>query len=127
MILKETVSSEELNSLEKWKKATGNDLADYFDGDRNSERYKDFKSHVSTFNDPYEHSKNRFSYISNKYKESESERIDMENMKFIDKKVKFCHTIYSLLVNICKGNYENEIYTFNLIPMFLIHVSFSYS
>ena len=52
----------------------------------------------------------------------ENNRLEFENLRFIQKKIKLCHHIYSLIKSICKNNYDNEIYTFNLIPLFLIQV-----
>lgn len=41
---------------------------------------------------------------------------------FIDDKMNFCASIYSLLKSICKHNRENEEYLYKLIPRFQHHL-----
>jgi len=62
--------------------------------------------------------------LNNKLLEMDNYKLEQENLRYIEKKIKLCHSIYSLLKNICKNNYENEIYTYNLIPQFLIQCKY---
>jgi len=49
-------------------------------------------------------------------------KLEQENLRYVEKKIKLCLSIYSLLKSVCKNNYDNEIYAFDLIPQFLIQV-----
>ncbi len=109
MILAETVNNQELKLYEEAKANNKSELQDGGD-------YEKLGDEDNIVSKPA-------SVIEIVEPKSEKERMESLFLKFIDKKVKFCQTVYSLLVSICKGNYENELYTFQLIPKFLIHVS----
>ncbi len=124
MILKESVSKQELERLENEKnrprernfysEKLGNEkkrpiLGEYAERD------------LEQVNSKAMNIRHRFDTVLDK----EGIRQEAENIRYIEKKQSLCLSIYSLLKNICKDNYENEIYTFNLIPQFLIHVIIS--
>jgi len=109
MILAETVNNQELKLYEEAKMSGKAELQD------NGGDYEKLGDEDNVVSKPA-------SVIEIVEPKSEKEKMESLFLKFIDKKVKFCQTVYSLLVSICKGNYENELYTFQLIPKFLIHV-----
>jgi hypothetical protein len=47
-----------------------------------------------------------------------------ELVEFIIKKVDLCIAIYQMLISVCKNNYENQIYIYDLLPYFQIHTKF---